>query len=74
MVAGHPVRVQSPASNKFLIGVRSVGRHLSEPGTGENVAAFSRTTTVRVVLASRVAGIKSATSFLHRLMISCCEY
>ena len=61
IVAGSPVSIQSPASSSPSTAVCVPGRR-GWPGASENDARRSRTTTARVIDASRRAGSDSASS------------
>src|SRR5260370_39594111 len=64
MVAGSPVWIQSPARNRFLIGVAVVGRLISESGSGAIVACFSLSTSDLTIFAARALGLGPAGSHM----------
>src|ERR1700683_2142904 len=74
IVAGHEVRVQSPARKRFSTDIFCAGRQRSTPGSGENVALISLITVAFRNCASRVVGKTSASSRRHISIISCRDF
>src|SRR5436190_16085330 len=70
MVAGQPVLVQSPATNKRGTEVCCLGRQRSTPGSGEKVAAASLITVAFTNSALRAPGRAFLTSPRQRSIIS----